>query len=472
MTAGPSAEPGSDVAAPAEAGARPQREPTSGDGHRQQPVVQQRRSKSSLRTTLTALQHRDYRMLWMSMALAMTGMQMQMITRSVLATDLAPEGREFFTVGVISMAWGISQLFLALIGGAVADRTDKRRILLLTQTSIFVQAVVIGVLVTTGVINLPLMFIFGVALGATFSFNMPARQAFIPELVPREGLMNAVALNNSAMNATRVFAPVAAGVLIASAGFDIAYYVTSVMYAFGLVLIYLLPSGRGHIERAAERGGIFEEIGVGLRYINSNRELRKLMIMAFGPIMIGMPYVTILPAFTVETLGKGSGAFGLLVAASALGGLAGSLAVATLDQNSRLRMFQLAGGILWGVSLAVLAAASAAFGYWGALPVMVIIGFAQMGYITLNNTMIMTTAPPEYHGRVMSMYMMTFGVFVFMGPPLGLLADAIGGIATFAMLGVGLIVFMALSAGARAPTRAQRRATAELEAEASGEAAG
>ena len=393
-----------------------------------------------LSRTFSAFQYPRYRLLWVSMAVAMTGMQMQMIVRGLLAYELAGN---FSAVGALAAAWGIPQFFLALPAGAMADRMDKRTILLLTQAAVLLQALAIGLLISFDAISLELMFLFGIVLGGTFSFNMPARQAFIPELVPKNELMNAIALNNTAMNATRLFSPVAAGIFIAVWGFAVTYYITAAMYALAWIAVWLLPSSTAHLEGASTRGGMFQEIRIGLRYVRSNQALRTLMLMAFVPIAVGMPFVTILPAFVSGDLELGSVGFGLLMALNAVGALAGSLMIATLNPAGRLARTQLLLGLGWGVGLVLLGVGSFAFGIAGAAVAIIVIGAFSMSYMALNNGMIMTSSSPQYHGRVMSLYMLTFGVFPLMGLPLGLLGDAIGGYATFTILGVGIIAFVA-----------------------------
>ncbi|MDA1062494.1 MAG: MFS transporter, partial [Chloroflexi bacterium] len=415
--------------------------------------------------TFVAFQYPKYRLLWLSMAVGMTGMQMQMIAQGLLAYELAGT---FTAVGVLAMAWGIPQFFFALPGGALADRMDKRRILLTTQAAVCVQALALAVMITTDVISLPILFAVGVFLGSTFSFNMPARQAFIPELVPREQMMNAIALNNTAMNATRVISPLAAGVFITVWGFDVAYYITAGMYALGWLTVVLLPRSTAHLARTEERG-MFDDIRVGLRYVGGSAPLRVLMVLAFVTILLGVPYVTILPAFARADLGQGSLGFSFLVGMQAVGALVGSLVIATLNPRSGLPRIQSLLGLGWGAGLIGLGLGSAAFGFAGALVAMVVIGFFQMGYMALNNSMLMMTASPAYHGRVMSLYMLTFGVFPLMGGPLGLLGDSIGGFATFTLLGASLLAFvllmmlsgaqLALTAATEAPAATSPAAT-------------
>ena len=422
-------------------GAPPGRAGGPGAGHGGGPPGGPGEEKTGLRRTFSAFQYRKYRLLWISMAVGMTGMQMQMIAQGLLAYELSGT---FTAVGVLAMAWGVPQFFFALPGGAIADRMDKRRILLITQVAVMAQAIVIGLAITTDVISLPILFVVGVFMGATFSFNMPARQAFIPEVVPREQMMNAIALNNTAMNATRIFSPLAAGLFISWWSFDVTYYITGAMYGVGWITVLLLPRSTAHLNR--EKRGMFDDIGIGLRYVRDTPALKTLMFMAFIPILLGIPYVTILPAFARADLGQGELGFSLLVGLSAVGALLGSLVIAALNPRSKLPLIQSFLGAGWGAGLVLLGLGSAVFGFPGALAAMVLLGIFQMGYMALNNSMLMMTAAPEYHGRVMSLYMLTFGIFPLMGGPLGVLGDAIGGFATFTALGVALIVFIVLMA--------------------------
>ncbi|MYB42831.1 MAG: MFS transporter [Chloroflexi bacterium] len=394
-----------------------------------------------LRRTFSAFRYPHYRLLWASMAMAMVGMQMQMIARGLLAYELAGN---YSAVGALAAAWGIPQFFLALPGGAIADRMDKRLVLLFTQGAVFFQALAVGLLIAFDAISLQLLFAFGVVLGGTFSFNMPARQAYIPELVPRDELMNAIALNNTAMNATRLFSPVAAGIFIAAFGFATTYLITAAMYLVAWGAVWLLPRGRGHLAGVAERKGMFEEIRLGLRYVRGNRALRTLMLMALVPITVGMPFITILPAFASGDLGLDSLGFGLLTAVNAVGALAGSLLIAALNPSGRLAHRQALLGMGWGVGLIVLGIGSLTFGVPGAFLAMLVIGSCSMAYMALNNGMIMTSSSQQYHGRIMSLYMLTFGIFPLVGLPLGILGDAIGGYATFTLLGGAILSFMVL----------------------------
>ncbi|MBM4415609.1 MAG: MFS transporter [Chloroflexi bacterium] len=401
------------------------------------------RPRGGLRQTFAAFGYRNYRILWLSMAASFTAMQMQMVARGWLAHDISGTNA---AVGLVMLSWGIPQLLFSLVGGAYADRLDKRRLLTVTQSLVGLTALVTAVLITIDVISIPWLFALGLFQGTVFAFNMPARQALVPELVPREELANAIALNNAAMNGTRIFAPAVAGVLMVVLGVDVVFYLQAALN-FGVVaILWQLPRSTAHVAGAAERRNVLHDIGAGLRYLWASPALRLLMLMAFVPSLVGMPYVTLLPGFAAEELHVGSGAYGTLLAVSGAGALAGSLAIAWLGHTRRLALLQVLLGLGFGVSLVTLGLLARAFGYPGALVAHVALGLASTGYMTVNSTMLMAGSEPALHGRVMSIYMLTFSVFPLMSAPLGALADRTSASATFVLLGVVIAAFMALVA--------------------------
>ena len=410
------------------------------------PLVHGARPRAGVRQTFAAFGYRDYRILWLSMVGSFTAMNMQMVARGWLAYELAGT---YAAVGIVMMAWGIPQLLFSLVGGAVADRVDKRRLMFVTQALIAFCALLTAVLVSIDVMSIAILFALGVVQGAVFAFNMPARQALLPELVPAGGLMNALALNNAAMNATRIVSPALAGVIIGISGVGAVFYIQAVVGVLVLLVLLKLPRGTSHLARMSERGGLFEDIGVGLRYIWGSVDLRVLMLMAFVPAVLGMPYISLLPGFAQGDLGVGPGLFGLMNTVTGIGALIGSIGIASLTSTRRLPLLQATVGIGFGLALAALGLLSVPFDYVGALFALAMLGLCSMSYMTLNNTMIMSSTKPELYGRVMSVYMMTFSVFPLMAGPLGVLADRITAVATFAFLGAGIVVFIVLTVAVR-----------------------
>ncbi len=398
--------------------------------------------KPSLRDAFVALRNPHFRSLWFSQAASFTGMQMQMVARGLLAYELSGT---FTAVGVVMMAWGIPQLVLSLIGGAIADRFNKRNIIIIVQTGTGLLSLLVAVLITTGHISIAWLFVTGLFQGTFFAFNLPARQALVAELVPQRELMNAIALNNVAMNGTRIVAPAVAGVLIAQWGIDAAYYAQTFMYLFVLFFLFRLPGNTPSLGPAAEeRGSVIHEIAAGLVYIKGSRTLLLLMLLAFVPTVLGMPYMTLLPGFAVDELGMQADGYGLLFTVSGIGAIVSSVALASMTGYSRKALLQTIGGAGFGLSLLALGMGAILFGVPGALVALLGIGLFATAYQTLNNTLIMEATRPEFYGRVMSVYMLTFSVFPLMSGPMGVLADAIGGRETFIVLGGGILAFMLL----------------------------
>ena len=399
-------------------------------------------SRPSLRTAFVSLKNPNYRALWLSQLASFTGMQMQMVARGWLAFQLTGS---FTSVGIVMMAWGIPMLLFSLHGGAVADRMNKRNLVLVSQMGTGVLALITALMITFGVISIPILFVMGLFQGTLFAFNMPARQALLAELVSPRELMNAIALNMVAMNGTRIIAPAIAGVLIATWGVDAAYYAQTAMYGFVLLFMLRLPSSTSHLANTEHRGNINREIGRGLSYIFNSRTLLGLMVMAFVPTILGMPYMTLLPGFAVDDLGLDPGGFGFMFTITGVGAIVGSIVIASMTEFPRKALLQAVIGFGYGGALLLLGVASIAFGYAGALVGLALLGLFSTTYMTLNNTMIMTATKPEYYGRVMSVYMLTFSLFPLMSGPLGVVADAISAKTTFVGLGTAIIAFMIIA---------------------------
>ncbi len=402
-------------------------------------------SMGSWRRTFVAFRHRHYRVLWIAFFATFIGLQMQLVANVWLAFEMTGS---FAQAGLIALAWGVPMLLLTLVGGAVADRVDRRSLAIYAQTA---NSVVI--FITAGLViadELGLVSLFSIALlhGTLFAISMPGRQAQVADVVPTEDLGNAVALSVAAANVTRILGPAAAGITIAVASVEIVYLLIGVMYVATIGLQVLLPrkpAGEAASRHAAARSGMLREIGVGVRYIAADRELRLLMLIALVPTIRGMPFILRLAGFASEDLTLPDSGFGVLLAVNGVGAIVGSLLVAALADFRRkplLQLLMIAGS---GIGLLALGLGSEAFGAPAAFVALALLGVTLVAYQTLNNTMIMQSSDPAYHGRVMSVVMVTMATMPLMGFPLGLLADAVGATAVFAAQGVLILAFAALA---------------------------
>ncbi len=389
---------------------------------------------SGWQRTFSSLSNAHFRLLWISMLFSFTAIQMSFIAQGFLTYDLTGSAT---SLGVVGLGWGISQVAFTPLGGVAADRLHKRWLIIFSHVIMVVTSLATAVLIQTDQIAVWQIFIMALIGGMVFSFNIPARQAWIPELVGREQLMNAVALNSSAFTATGVIGPALAGILLGvpAVGLTGAYYLMAGCFAATVLLLLRIPSGAPVVRPG--RPHPYRELVDGLAYVRGHPVLPILLLMGFVPIVIGMPYRSFFPVFQERVYGVGESWLGAMGAVAAVGALVGSLGVASLSTSSRRSMLQLVLGLGFGVMLVVFAAASV-------LPLgllaLLLVGLTSNGYWALNNTMVLGNAHPEYYGRVMSVYMLSWSVSSFAALPEGKLADVLGVQTMVAGAGVLLVV--------------------------------
>ncbi|MBI3977224.1 MAG: MFS transporter [Chloroflexi bacterium] len=382
----------------------------------------------------------NFRLLWFGTLFAMAAMQMDIVARAWLAYDLSGSA---LTLGVVSFARALPTLLLSLIGGVAADRFDKRRLIVVSQASLGLIALVNAVLVHLGVVEVWHLAVLGLLQGTVFSFNMPARQAYVPELVGADQLPNALAVTSTGMNANRVLAPVIAGILIAWNP-AVAFYAVALLYGGAVLTIRRLPPSGAAVTR---RSGMLAEVFVGLRYIWSRPVVRALMGMAFIPVLLGMPFQQLLPIFQADVLHVGPPELGVMYAAVGIGSLVGSLAIAYLSHSSGKGRIQLAAGVGFGVSLVCFALSGV---YALSVALLLVVGLTSQGFMTINSTLVLLNTDREVYGRVMSVYLMTWSFVPLSMLPIGALVDHVGAPATVAAAGVMLALLIA-AIGARYP---------------------
>ena len=433
--------------------------------------------KPSMRKALEVFESRNYRVLWVSTLFAFTGMGMQHVARGVLAWQLT---EDYGKTGAVAASFGLPMLLFALIGGSLADRLEKRNLTLMTQGTTAILMLATAMMITTDVINFEILFALGLVQGTFFALGMPARTPLMAEAVSPDQLMSAIAMSNAAMNLTRLLGPAMVGGMLLVSGIDAVYYMQSGLYVVSFLLMFLVPTGLGaaHRARMAAAGGgagrpgaggpgmgarpqgsVLKEIGLGIAYAWGHPRLRLLLGMMFLITMVGMPHMMLLPGFVDENLGQGESAFALLQMVAGAGGLVASLGVAAFTEFNRKPLVQWIAGLTGGVGLLILGFGSVAFGFGGAIFAVIVVGFAFTGYQTLNSTMLMAEADPEYYGRVMSLMMMTFSGMSLMAAPLGILADAIGPAETFAAEGGVIIVVLLVLGLANRPYTFGRQST-------------
>ena len=397
-------------------------------------------SRPSLRRALEVFENRNYSYLWLSSLFSFMGMQMQQVARGVLAWELT---ESFGATGIIMFSFGLPMLLFSLFGGAIADRLNKRDLSVYTQIGIGLLALITAMLIVTDTITVELLFALGVVQGTFFAVGMPARQPMMALVVGPQQLMSAMAMGNAAMNGTRLIAPATAGLLIAWKGVESAYFGMSILYVLSVLGLLWVPR---HFGRPMDgpRSGMLSEINEGLRYALGDRTLRFLLLMGFTSALFAMPYIALLPGFVDRDLGMDSSNVGILMSATGIGALIGSLLIAMYTEHPRKPLMQFGAGQLSAVGLVLLGVISVSAGFGGAIVAIIFLGFTLTTFQTLNMTMIMTSAREEYYGRVMSIMMITFSTMPMMAAPLGFIADRIGAPSLFIAQGVAVAVMVTL----------------------------
>lgn len=360
-----------------------------------------------------SLRHRNYRLLWTGTLIANSGDWMDQIALNWLVYQLSGSAVQLALLNLCRLT---PILIFTLIGGVVADRMERRRLLFATQFVAMVLAATLATLTVTGVVQIWMVLLIAVGRGIVLSFNQPARQSLISELVPRDDLRNAIALNSATLNLTRVLGPTIGGLLIATVGVAGAFYVNAASF---LAVLYGLAMMRFPERPPRQRSGsVLSELMGGLGYVGRTPTLRALVMLALVPFVLGMPYVTMLTVFASDVLQVGGGGLGLLTACSGIGAVSGALWVASRAQHVHLGQVMLIGMISFGASILVF---SLSGWFWLSVVALLAVGASQQIYMASNNALIQTQVEEQYRGRVLSTLFLNRGMV-----PLGTMIAGIG----------------------------------------------
>lgn len=380
-----------------------------------------------LTQTFDALREPAFLEFWLGMLGSYTAQQMQQVARGYLAYELTGSGT---ALGVVALAWGLPQLLFSPFAGVVADRLPKRELLIATQVLMAAGTLLNAVLIAAGVIEFWQLVVISFAQGTAFTFNMPARQALVSTLVAPARIGNAVALNNTGMNFTRIVGPALAGVLISIPAIGTAgtFYAMAACYGFTVAMLFRLPPA----PRGNRGGTMLQQMLDGFRYIGGNPSLRSLFLTAVAVLLLGIPFQTLMPLFALRVHEAGPTGLGLLNAMAGVGALAGSLAVAYFSASSRIRQAQVLLGIAFGLTLVLFALSP-----WFPLAVvaMFAVGVTSNSYLALNNTQMLTNSEPAMHGRLSAAYNMIWGTMPLASLPISMAADVAGAPLTLAAAG-------------------------------------
>ena len=401
-------------------------------------------SSGAWRSTFSSLGDRNFLYLWLGMLAMMGGMQMQMLVRGYLVYDLTGSAS---LLGIVSASSSLPILALSLFGGAVADRVERKRVIQVGQAAAATLALLVGVAIAADRIIWQHLMVASVIQGAAFSFIMPARQAIIPQLVGQRRLGNAIALNAAGMSVTTLAAPAVAGGIYAWAGPDSAYFVISGLMFLAIVLVGLIPALEGGPARS--RRSVTADIAVGIGYILRSRMVLVLLMMGLITTLLAQPFRFLLPVFVVDLYDRGPDSMGLLITVMGAGSLAGSLLIAALGRWRR-GLILILGTFASGLALLLVAA----FPLYGiAMGIMIILGLGDACRRGLNQALIMEESEDAFRGRVMSVFMMNFGLMPLAVLPAGIAADHFGAQSAVGAMSILLLAISAIVLITQGPLR-------------------
>jgi MFS family permease len=384
-----------------------------------------------------ALRHRNFRLFFVGQLISLVGTWMQQVAQAWLVLTLTNSA---FYVGLVGALGSLPVLLFALPAGTVADRMSKLKLIIMTQTAAMILAFILAGLVYARVVTVWHIIVLAALLGVVSAFDVPGRQSFFVEMVGKDDLMNAIALNSSAFNVTRVLGPAAAGILIGKLGVGMCFLLNGI--SFLAVLMALFAIRIPPYRPTALPPSAWAHIREGLGYVRRDRRMLAIVVNIAVLSVLGYPFLVLMPVVARDVLHRGAMQFGWMSSAVGLGALSGALLLAAYSRQLPK------GRVLRGAAMAfglVLAAYALSRSLPLVLVLLVLTGFAMIISTATTNTLLQTLTPDHMRGRTMSVFTLAF---VGMGPigafQAGYFADRIGAPTVMIVGGLICTVFTAL----------------------------
>jgi predicted MFS family arabinose efflux permease len=357
---------------------------------------------SSLSNPFAALRHKSFRLYWLGMCVSLIGTWMQNVAEPWLAYSLTGSPLLLSLVGMLQF---LPMLFFSLFAGVIIDRFPKKILLICTQTGALLVTLSLSILIWSGSIQYWHLLVAATVLGLVNTLDMPLRQAFVIEMVGKEDLMNAIALNSSVFNVARVLGPAVAGVLMSTVGIAVCYAINAASFLAVIVSLFFIRP-RPVARNESVNGGMLKSIREGLKYIRANRLLLKTLGLVLIVGTFAMNFNVLVPVFSKAVLGQEETGYGLLMSFVGIGSFTGAMLVAAMckkgPRQTVLNVFPLLIGALLVLTGLTGAYALTALGLAAA-------GFCFVSFTSTANTTLQLNTPDEYRGRVMSVYAWVFG---------------------------------------------------------------
>lgn len=365
--------------------------------------------------TFAALRHRDYRLFWTGMVVSLVGMWVQSTAQSFLVWQLT---RSPLATGLTTLFFSLPSTLLALFGGVLADRVDRRRLLLVTQSVFLLQSVILTVLTFTGLIEVWHIYLLATLSGTVMAFDAPTRQALVPSLVERADLTNAIALNSTAFNASRVIGPPIGGLIYAAVGPAWCFALNAVTYPAILIALAAIRPARSLLHRVGTHP--LRDLREGVSFAVRSPLIRGLLLMVALNGAFAFTYIVLMPVIASQVLGGGPRENGFLIGAAGVGATLGALGVASVGMPRRPGRVIVGFGVAGAAGLVAL---SLSRELQLSMGITAFAAGAIMAFMATCNSTIQAYTPDALRGRIMSLY--TFAL-IGSGPFNALLAGALG----------------------------------------------
>ena len=355
-------------------------------------------SRESFIVRFRSLRHRNFQLYWTGQLVSLVGTWMQSVAQGWLMHRLTSSP---FMLGLLGFAQFMPIMLFSLWAGAVVDRVDKRRLLFVTQGLFTVQAALLATAVTTGVVRPWMVLALATVFGTINAFDLPARQSFIVDMVGKEDMSNAIALNSAAFNTARIVGPAVAGVLLTTIGEGGCFWLNALSFIavlWSLAQMHIAP-------RERDRGPLGSTLMEGVRYAWNTRSHRNLLVLLGLTAGLGFQYMILLPVYARDILKAGPGAFGMLVSAFGLGALLSAVRLTQRLDRWALRRNLLIGLLTSGLGLGIFAWSR---NLWLSCAAGLLAGFGLIVYVASTNTMLQQTTEDRFRGRIMSLYTLMF----------------------------------------------------------------
>jgi MFS family permease len=372
-----------------------------------------------VRKIFASLRYRNFRLFWIGQAISLIGTWMQSIGQAWLILKITNSP---FLLGLIGAAQYMPILVLSVFAGSIVDRFPKRYLIIMTQTVMALLALILWVLTAKGIVTYWHIFILAAFLGLATSLDVPARQAFMINLVGRDSLMNAIALNSTTFNVARLIGPAIAGLLIAKVGIATTFLLNGISFIPVIIGLFMID-----IDGLPGRSGkknVLEDVKEGLVYIKNNSAVFNVLMLMLIVSLFAINFNVVVPVYSKYVFHNNPEIFGFLMSSLGVGSIVGAILVAMGSSRSPNPVFLVMGGVILSVFQMVIAFVT---GLYPAMIVLFLIGFGAIIFTALSNTTIQLNTPDELKGRAMSVYSLVFmGVTPVGNLFIGGIADGIG----------------------------------------------